>query len=83
MEFDETCSTNDPLIDEQLFHSLLDDPHLIDCFVNFPADNIHNPLDIAWLQQHQFEDHDLNAQCQQHPDTFPIKYINQCPLICY
>ena len=44
---------------------------------------MHNPLNIAWLQQNQFKDHDLNAQHQQHPDTFPIKYVNQCPLICY
>ena len=52
--------------------------------MNFPADNMHNPLDIVWIQQNQFADHNLNAQHhQQCPDTFPVKYVNQCPFICY
>ena len=58
-------------------------PFLLIVLWIFPADNIRNPLNIAWLWQNQFEDHDLNAQHQQHPDTFPIKYVNQCPLSCY
>ena len=83
MEVDDARSPMDTPIEDQLFSSLLNDSLLAECFVNFPADNMHNPLDLAWLQQHQFEDHELNAQHQQHPHTFPIKYVNQCPLICY
>ena len=39
-----------------------------DCYVNFPEDAaLRNPLDIEWIQQHQFDDQNINLQHQQNP----------------
>ena len=35
---------------------------LLDCFANVPNPNLHNPLDMQWIQTHQFEDTQLNHQ---------------------
>jgi len=64
--------------------SLRNDSNFMDCFVNFPAQpNLRNPLDLQWIQTHQFEDLQLNNLHQQFPRKYPTRYINNIPLICY
>ena len=48
-------------VTDSLFFSLTDDAELLDSFINFPPDNqMRNPLDMAWIQENQFNDHQLN-----------------------
>lgn len=57
---------------------------LLDCFVNFPADgNTPNPLDLAWIQQEQFNDQRLQQLRQAQPHLFPIKCVDNLPLMCF
>eukprot|EP00957_Ditylum_brightwellii_P067286 5106588-Ditylum_brightwellii.AAC.1 len=43
---------------------------------------MQNPITILNIQQHQFQDLPLNQLCQQHPDLYPVKFIDGRPLIC-
>lgn len=64
--------------------SLMMDWELIDCFLNLPATNdIPNPTNVQWIQQHQFDDIRLNNLAQNNPARFPSKFVNQRPLLCY
>jgi len=83
---------------ESKFHSILDGQDLAECFthfpfdynsapfdsfVNFPADNIRNPMDLKWIQQHQFEDEQLNHTHKSNPNQYVTKFIDDLPMICY
>ena len=80
------------------FYSILDDEELAECFahfpcynneapldsyVNFPTDNIHNPLDLKWIQQHQFEDQGLNSTQKTNSKQYVTIIIDELPMICY
>ena len=72
----------DQSIVDLLFLTL--DAELLDCFLNLPApDHIRNPMNMQWLQQNQFEDFQLLQQREQHPQQFPVKYMEGVPVICY
>ena len=79
-------------------HTILDDPELAECFahfpfdanlapfdrfVNFPSDDFRNPMDLKWIQQHQFEDEELNRIRQCNPNQYVTKFIDDLPMICY
>ena len=86
-----------PEVDSK-FHSILDDTELAECFshfpfdansapfdsfVNFPSDDIRNPVDLKWIQQHQFEDEELNRIHQNNPQQYVTKFMDDIPMICY
>ena len=83
---------------ESKFHSILDNQELAECFtnfpfdhnsapfdsfVNFPSDNIRNPMDLKWIQEHQFEDKELNRIHQSNPNQYVTKFIDDYAMICY
>lgn len=75
---------NNNTTNESYMGSWLEDEELVDCFVNFPPQpNLRNPLELQWIQAHQFEDQQLNEMHQRNPERYPTKYINAIPLICY
>eukprot|EP00957_Ditylum_brightwellii_P202211 15329104-Ditylum_brightwellii.AAC.1 len=43
---------------------------------------MQNPITILNIQQHQFRDLPLNHLFQQHPDLYPVKFIDGRPHIC-
>ena len=55
----------------------------MDCFLNFPANIVGNPLDLEWIQRLQFEDERLQQRRHEFPALFPVKYIDNIPLLCY
>jgi len=57
------------------FYSILNDPELLDCFLNLPTldDNNHNPLNYEWIQKEQQDDEKL----QELQRRFPMQYITQ------
>jgi transposase InsO family protein len=64
------------------FCAFVDQPYLLDCFLNLPAPEIiRNPVDVQWMQQHQFDDQQLNAQRQNSPLHYPIHNVMDVPLI--
>ena len=68
----------------QAYFSFLDDEELTDCFLNLPsARELPNPTRYGWIQQHLFEDEELNNAHEQNPEKFPIKQFGDYPLICY
>eukprot|EP00957_Ditylum_brightwellii_P050787 3850502-Ditylum_brightwellii.AAC.1 len=44
---------------------------------------MQNPINILNIQQHQFQDLSLNQLQQQQPECFPVKTIDNRPVICY
>ena len=72
-----------PQQDDQLYY-LMEDSELYDCFVNFPPNlTIQNPLDLEWIQQHQFEDSQLNQLREHDTQRYPVSKLNVRPLICH
>lgn len=56
----------------------------LECFLNYPSiDEMQNPITIRNIQEHQFEDVQLNESKQRNPDVFPVKYVQQRPIIFY
>ena len=73
-----------PGLEESLFSSIIDSPDLLDCFLNLPApQQMRNPIEIAWIQENQFEDAELEQMRQQHPLNFPVRHFGNHPLVCY
>lgn len=63
--------------------SFFADPELLDCFLNLPEDEtLRNPIDLEWIQTHQANDNNLILCSLQQPQEFPIKTINNRPMIC-
>eukprot|EP00957_Ditylum_brightwellii_P149085 11351862-Ditylum_brightwellii.AAC.1 len=44
---------------------------------------MQNPITIFNIEQHQFQDLSLNQLQQQQPERFPVKTIDNRPVICY
>ena len=78
--------------------SILDDEELFECFaylpfynnetpfvtfINFPTDNIWDPLDLKWIQQHQLEELALNRIHKTNPKQYVTKFMDELPMICY
>jgi transposase InsO family protein len=75
----ETPETNSAV---DSFFSFVDQPLLLDCFLNLPApDVMRNPIDVRWMQENQFDDVSLNNQRQQSPLTYPVQDVMGVPLI--
>ena len=71
---------------EDAFTIELDDPALLECFLNHPPPKEipHFPLEHQEIQQRQFADADLNALRQEKPHQFPVIDMgNNVHLICY
>lgn len=65
-----------PPVEESLFFSFVDDPKLLDCFLNLPPQQqMRNPVEIRWLQENQFEDQQLNQARVDNPLRFPSKNV--------
>ena len=57
-----------------LFYSLTDSRHIMDCFSNIPSQTeLPNPLAPSYIQKNQFEDSSLNNKKAQQPLHFPVK----------
>jgi hypothetical protein len=74
-----------PDLENLAFFSVVDgNDDMLDCFLNLPHQNeMSYPLELPWIQQNQFDDEQLNMRQQAHPNMFPVKYINNVPLVCY
>ena len=64
----------DPFIDNEIYESFLNHPTL---------EVMHNPITIPHIQTHQFEDLELNRRRETNPQNYPIKIIQDRPLICF
>ena len=74
----DTSKTND------LFYSLTDSKHIMDCFLNIPSQTeLPNPLAPSYIQKNQFEDLALNKKKAQHPLHFPVKTFMSHNIIHY
>lgn len=63
--------------------SLFTDCNMMECFANFPGnENSNSPLDLEWIQRVQFEDVRLQQRRQECPQLFPIKCIDDIPIMC-
>ena len=66
------------------FSIALDDPLMLECFLNHPDPNdIIFPLDYALLQQQQFDDLPLQYAHDTQPNQFPIHNFGEVQLVCY
>ena len=64
--------------------NLLKDSELLECFLNHPPLQVlPNPITMLNIQQHQFEDRELNLLREKLPWKYPVKYIQDRPVICY
>jgi hypothetical protein len=75
-----------PTAADSMFSIELDDPALLDCFLNHPPmeDIPSFPLDCRETQQRQFADGDLNALGQEKPCHFlAIDMGDNARLICH
>jgi hypothetical protein len=71
------------ILEMKLF-SIADNDEMLDCFLNLPLQNeMCYPLELAWIQHNQFEDEQLNAKRQIQQNMYPVKHINNIPLVCY
>jgi hypothetical protein len=71
---------------DSAFSIELDNPALLDCFLNHPPmeDVPYFPLDSREMQQRQFTDGNLNALRQEKPCQFPVIDMgDNTHLICY
>ena len=60
------------------------DPEVVESFLNHPPlEVMPNPITILNIQQHQFEDLELQQARERLPYRYPIKSIQNRPLICY
>jgi hypothetical protein len=75
-----------PNTSDNTFAIEMDDPALLDCFLNHPPleEIPYFPLEYREIQQRQFADDDLNALRQEKPYQFPVIDMgNNVQLICY
>lgn len=79
-------SSKSTTVDEE---SLFADHSLAEClslftehFVNFPIDGMRSPLDLECMQCVQFDDDRPQARRQQCPELFPVKCIDNVPILC-
>jgi transposase InsO family protein len=80
---------NDDVVDEHYldaFFSVLDEPELLDCFVNLPAMKTpaNNPLDYEFIREQQQEDAVLLKRSKKYPDRYMYKiFENDMEILCY
>ena len=61
-----------------------EDVDVMECFLNLPAlREMHNPVTVVNIQNHQAADQHLIASRLRQYQHFPIKVINRRNLICY
>ena len=72
--------------DDDVFHSILDEPELFDSYLNLPEIGIpdENPMNYEWMKTKQ----DADVKLQQLRNKFPQQYIikrfnNDVELICH
>ena len=71
-----SCCRNEP--------DILTDPELFESFLNHPPLQIMpNPITVLNIQQHQFEDQELNQRRQMLPMLYPVHYVQNRPIICH
>jgi len=65
------------------FFSIMDDPELLECFLNYPDPaHVQSPLDFQLMQQEQITDLELQAKVFAEPHKFPTQLIDGCQLVC-
>jgi len=65
------------------FYSIMDDPELLQCFLNYPDPaHVRSPLDYQLLQQEQVTDLELQAKILAEPHKFPTQLIDGYQLVC-
>lgn len=80
---------NDDVIDEnylEAFYSVLDEPDLLDCFLNLPTMNMpaENPLNMEWIREQQQGDNTLLEQAERYSDRYFTKtFDDDIEIICY
>ena len=58
------------------------DGSINEIFLNHPAlEVMANPITIRNIQQHQFTDDELNRLQQQQPNRFPVRFVQDRPII--
>jgi len=65
------------------FFSLLDDPEMMECFLNCPGLDVESPLDFHSIRHEQTVDQQLTLLHQQHPFQFQLQTIDGCDLACH
>lgn len=66
------------------FSFTVDEPELMEFFLNYPTiEQMQCPIEMLRIQQHQFEDEELNQRRQQQMQNFPVKEVQGRPVICY
>ena len=68
------------------FFSVLDEPELLDCFVNLPTMNTpaNNPLNYEFIREQQQKDPVLLARSKKYSDRYMYKvFENDLEILCY
>ena len=67
------------------FSMELDDPELLECFLNYPTleDNKPFPLDYQHIHNEQQQDPILQQFRHNEPNKYPVQNLNGVDLICY
>ena len=64
--------------------SFFSDLEVFETFLNHPPlEVMPNLITMLNIQQHQFEDLELQQARERFPYRYPIKYIQNHPLICF
>jgi transposase InsO family protein len=74
---------NPPSNEGESFFSLLDDPELLECFLNYPPSTIQDPTNYNDVNYEQTIDVDLQQQLLHDPIHFHRTNIAGHNLICY
>ena len=83
INFNEIKMPNDYIVvDDKVFVSIDKDTELMEFFLNFPQLNeMHNPINIINICNHQQEDQIIVQAQQQRPIQIPIEMINGINII--
>ena len=66
------------------FSFFVDEPEMFESFLNYPPlQQMQCPVTIQNIQQHQFEDEELNNRRRENPMRFPVREIEGRQVICY
>ena len=80
-------NANDTDESEEGYFSLFDDPELVECFLNLPAEDAYlnlpsvnkneNPLNIEYIKENQTKDDELDKWRQKYPERYIFKDIGE------